>query len=68
MATVPTKNPEKIAWFQSREPWTTNATAIGLLTTEMTTMSAKIAAAVDALAAQEAAKNAQKSATWQLMP
>jgi hypothetical protein len=64
MATVPTKIPDKIAWYQSRETnWTSNAIAIGLLTTEMTTMSAKIAAAVDALAAQTAAKNAQKSAT-----
>lgn len=64
MAMVPTKIPQKIAWFQSREAnWTTNAVAIGLSTSEMTTMSAKIAAAVDALAAQEAAKNAQKSAT-----
>jgi hypothetical protein len=64
MGTVPKKNPEKIAWYQTREEdWTTHAVEIGISTTEMTTMSGLISDAADALAAQLAAKAAQKNAT-----
>ena len=64
MAIVPTKIPEKVAFYQSRVAgWTTNATAIGLSSSEMTTMSAKVTAAVNALADHIAAQQAAKDAT-----
>ena len=64
MPVVPTKIPEKITWYQQREAaWTTSATAIGLSAPELTSMSAKIAAAAAALEAHNQAKQASKDAT-----
>jgi len=64
MPVVPTKIPEKITWYQQREDaWTTSAAAIGLSAAEMTSMSAKIAAAAAALEAHNQAKQASKDAT-----
>jgi hypothetical protein len=64
MAIVPTKIPQKISWFKTREAaWTTNATGIGITTAEMTTMTARTAAAAAALAAHELAQAAAKDAT-----
>src|SRR5687768_14903066 len=64
MPIVPTKIPAKVQFYQQRvTPWTTNATAIGLSTAEMTTMSAKVTAAVDALEAHNVARQAAKDAT-----
>src|SRR5882757_5823739 len=64
MSVVPTKIPDKINWFALRQAaWTTNSTAIGISSAEMTTMSAKILTAQNALAAHDAAMTASKDAT-----
>lgn len=64
MAIVPSKIPEKIAWYQTREtPWTSGATSIGLTAAQMTTMSGYISDAADALAAHNAAQAAAQAAT-----
>jgi hypothetical protein len=64
MAIVPKKIPERIQFYQQRvTQWTDNATAIGLTAGEMTTMSARVTAAANALAAQLTAQQAAKDAT-----
>jgi len=64
MAVVPTKLPEQVAWYQTRQnPWTTSAAEIGITAPEMVTMSGYITAAADALAAYNAAHAASQAAT-----
>ena len=64
MSTVPSKLPEQVAWYQTREtPWTTSATTIGISAPEMVTMSGYISDAADALAACNSARAASEAAT-----
>ncbi len=64
MGLLPEKHADRIAWVQSRTSlWTTNATAIGTTTTQVTDVVTKAAAAASALSAQEVAQNAAKAAT-----
>ena len=68
MGLLPKNHAACIAWFQSRTAiWTTNATAIGTTTTQVTDVDTKATAAADALAAQETAQNAAKAATQSLL-
>lgn len=64
MAVVPRNVPDMIRWYQQRQAdWTTNQAAIGLSASDNTTLATKLAAAVAALDADEAAKTASKNAT-----
>jgi hypothetical protein len=64
MAVVPEKRLEKIQFFENHvTPWTTNATAIGITTTEVTDLQTKTQAARDAYDAQQAALQSAKVAT-----
>lgn len=64
MGLLPENNAARIAWFQTRTTlWTTNATAIGTTSTQVTDVVTKAAAAATALAAQETAQNVAKAAT-----
>src|SRR5687767_12341179 len=64
MGLLPENNSDRIAWFTSRTAlWTTNATAIGTSTTQITAVSTAATAASAALAAQITAQNAAKAAT-----
>ena len=67
MGLLPENHAARIAWFQTRITlWTTNATAIGTTTTQVTDVQTKATAAAAALAAQETAQNAAKAATQAL--
>jgi hypothetical protein len=67
MSTVPSKLPQQVAWYQTRQtPWTTSATDIGISTGEMTTLSGYISAAADALSAYNTARAASEAATTTL--
>jgi hypothetical protein len=64
MAVVPSKQIEKVQYYQDHiAPFTTNATAIGITTTEVTDLDTKATAARAAYDAQQAAKQAAKTAT-----
>jgi hypothetical protein len=64
MGLLPENNADRISWFTSRTPlWTTNATAIGTTSTQVTAVSTAATAASAALAAQVTAQNAAKAAT-----
>jgi hypothetical protein len=68
MGLLPENYAARITWFQSRIAiWTSNATAIGTTTTNVTDVDTRATAAADALAAQETAQNAAKAATQTLL-
>src|SRR5881227_1138280 len=67
MGLLPENHADRIAFFTSRTAgWTTNATAIGTTSTQVTDVTTKATAANAALAAQLAAQNAAKAATQNL--
>lgn len=64
MGVVPTKPVQKIQFFEDHiTPFTTNAVAIGITTTEVTDLGTRAAAARTAYDAQQAARQAAKAAT-----
>src|SRR5690606_11456724 len=67
MSTVPSKASERITFYLSHiAPFTTNATAIGLTTTEVTDLQTKAEAAQAALTAREEAMQVAESKTTDL--
>jgi hypothetical protein len=67
MPVLPSKNVERIQWFEQRiAAWTASAVGIGITVPQATTLSAKIIAARTAFNAAETARQASKNATLSL--
>jgi hypothetical protein len=64
MGVIPTKPLERVQWYENHiEPFTTNATAIGITSTEATDLQTKTVAARAAYVAQQTAQQSAKVAT-----
>ena len=67
MSVVPRKIAERIQWFEDHVgPFNTNATSIGITTTEATDLQTKTTAARAAFDARQAAQQAAEAATLAL--
>jgi hypothetical protein len=64
MGVVPQKPIERVQWYENRiDPWTSNTVAIGLVSADVTDITAKTSAARAAYDAQQVALDAAKNAT-----
>src|SRR5947208_2985185 len=64
MGVVPQKPIERVQWYENRiDPWTTNTTAIGLVSADVTDITTKTSAARAAYDAQQVAIASAQNAT-----